>query len=205
MEAKNFTQQTDGRNRPTAEQEEEFMLLMSLSLDNLTDEAEADQFEHYLTHYPSLASQWQEWQKLHQQFDAMPHAEPAADFVQRFEVRLTQQERRRNLWLGVVIGSVTFVLWLGVMAGIYSMGAYLFANQGSWLSALIQNLTYAWVNVMQWAQTGWNTFTTFADTPQARAIGSGYLVIAASMLVGWLTFLRRSVQSQELSSQAIVA
>jgi len=205
MEAKNFMQQTSGRNRPTPEQEEEFMLLISLSLDNLVDEAETAQFEQYLTQYSSFATQWQEWQRLHQQFDAMPHAEPAADFVGRFEARLIQQERRQQLWLGVVIGSVTFLLWLGVMAGLFSMGAYLFANQGSWLSALIQNLTYAWVNVLQWVRTGWSTFETFAGTPQAKAIGSGYLVITAALLMGWLAFLRHSLQLEELPSQAIVA
>ncbi len=204
MEATNM-QQTGGRNTPTPEQEEEFMLLMSLSLDNLVDEAEKGQFEQYITQYPSLATQWQEWQRLHQQFDAMPHAAPAADFVGRFEVRLVQQERRRQLWLGAIIGSITFLLWLGIMAGLFSMGAYLFANQASWLSALIQNLTYAWVNVIQWVKTGWETFGTFASTPQARALGSGYLVIAAALLIGWLTFLRRSLQVQEMSSEAIVA
>ena len=117
MEAKKFTQGSGGRHLPTPEQEEEFMLLMSLSLDNLADAGEAAQFEDYLTRYPTFATQWQGWQRLHQQFVAIPHAEPPVGFVDRFEVRLIQQERRRRLWLGVLIGSLTFLLWAGVVVG----------------------------------------------------------------------------------------
>ena len=205
MEAKNFMKGSGGRQLPTPEQEEEFMLLMSLSLDNLADEGEAAQFEGYLTRYPTCAAQWQGWQRLHQQFVAIPHAEPPVGFVDRFEVRLVQQERRRRLWLGFLIGSITLLLWVGVAVGVFTMGAYLFANQGSWLSALVQNLTYSWVNLMQWAKTGWETFVIFANTPQARAIGVGYLLMTAIMLGGWLTLLRRSLYLQELPSSAIVA
>lgn len=205
MEAKKFTQESGGRHRPTPEQEEEFMLLMSLSLDNLADTGEMAQFEDYLTRYPTFAAQWQGWQRLHQQFVAIPHAEPPVGFVDRFEVRLIQQERRRRLWLGVLIGSLTFLLWAGVVVGVFSMGAYLFTNQGSWLSALVQNLTYSWVNLMHWASTGWETFMIFASTPQAQAIGVGYLLMSVALLGGWLTILRRSLQLQELPSSATVA
>lgn len=205
MEAKNVSKQSGGRRLPTPEQEEEFMLLMSLSLDQLADEEEGARFEEYLTHYPACAAQWQGWQRLHQQFVALPHAEPPADFVERFEVRLIQQERRRRLWLGLVIGSVTLLLWTGVMVGLFSMGAYLFVNQGSWVSALLQNLTYSWANLMQWIKTAWETLGSFAGTPQAKAIGAGYLFMAVALLGGWVSLLRRSLQIQELPSQASVA
>jgi len=205
MEAKKFIQGSGGRHRPTPEQEEEFMLLMSLSLDNLADAGEAAQFEDYLTRYPTFVTQWQGWQRLHQQFAAIPHAEPPVGFVDRFEVRLIQQERRRRLWLGVLIGSVTFLLWASVVVGVFSMGTYLFTNQGSWLSALVQNLTYSWVNLMQWVSTGWETFVIFAGTPQAQAIGVGYLLMSVVLLGGWLTVLRRSLHLQELPSPATVA
>lgn len=205
MEVTNVKTQTNGRRRPTPEQEEEFMLLMSLSLDNLLDEEEAARFETYVTAYPTLAIRWQSWQRLHQGFVAMPPVEPPAGFVERFETRLLQQERRRRLWFGIVIGGVTLLLWTGVIVGLFSMGAYLFVNQGSWLGALIQNLTYAWVALGQWLKTGWETVGIFAATPQAKAVGVGYLFMAAALLGGWLTFLRRSLQQQELSAQASVA
>lgn len=202
MEAKNVINPRGGRNTPTPEQEEEFMLLMSLSLDDLADEAEAARFEDYLVNYPTFATQWHSWQRLHHQLAAMPHAEPPADFVERFETRLLQQERRRRLWLGMVIGSVTLLLWVGVMVGIFSMGAYLFVNQGVWLNDLIQNVTYAWVSLMQWLWAGWETFAALAGTPQGKAVGAGYLLMAVTLLGGWLTLLRRSLQVQELSAPA---
>ncbi|MEZ4734731.1 MAG: hypothetical protein R3E79_47170 [Caldilineaceae bacterium] len=205
MEAKNIINPTGGRRIPTPEQEEEFMLLMSLSLDDLTDEAEAARFEDYLAMYPVFAIQWQNWQRLHHQFVAIPHAEPPADFVERFEVRLLQQERRKRLWLGMAIGSVTLLLWVGVMVGLFSMGAYLFVNQGTWLSDLVQNVTYVWVSLGQWVQTTWATFATFAGTTQGKAIGIGYLLMATMLLGGWLTLLRRSLQVEELSPQASAA
>lgn len=205
METKNVMKPIGGRPLPTPEQEEEFMLLMSLSLDKLADAMEAAQFEQYLTNYPTLAVQWQSWQRVHHQFVALPHAEPPTDFVEQFEVRLLQQERRQRLWLGIMIGSVTLLLWVGVMVGLFSMGAYLFVNQGTWLSDLIQNLTYAWVSLLQWMKTGGETFAAFAATPQAKAIGAGYLLMAGTLLVGWLTLLRRSLELQEFSSQATTA
>ncbi|MBX3010313.1 MAG: hypothetical protein KF832_02355 [Caldilineaceae bacterium] len=205
MEAKYSSKRSSIRNEATPEQAEEFMLLMSLALDNLADDDEATRLEGYLNSYPTLAAQWEEWQQLHHQFVALPHAEPAAGFVGRFEERLTQQERRQRLWFGAVIGSITLLLWLGVVAGLFSMGAYLFVNQGSWLSALLQNLTYAWASLMQWLETGWQTFGSFASTPQAKAIGAGYLLVAVAMLGGWLMFLRRSLHHQELSSQVGIA
>ena len=205
MEVTNVKQSINGRRRPTPAQEEEFMLLMSLSLDNLLDEAEATRFDQYLTNFPTLAIHWQSWQRLHQGFVAMPVVEPPAGFVGRFETRLLQQERRRRLWFGAVIGGVTLLLWIGVIVGLFSMGAYLFVNQGSWLSALIQNLTYAWVTLEQWLKTGGETLSAFAATPQAKAVGVGYLLMACALLGGWLTLLRRSVQQQELSAQASAA
>lgn len=204
METKNVIKPIGGRHLPTPEQEEEFMLLMSLSLDNLADGAEAAQFEHYLAHYPTLAAQWQSWQRLHRQFSALPHAEPPSDFVEQFELRLIQQERRQRLWLGIAIGSITLLLWVGIMVGLFSMGAYLFVNQGAWLNDLIQNLTYAWVSLFQWIKTGGETVATFAGTPQAKAIGAGYILMAGALLMGWLTLLRRSLALQEMSQQAAV-
>ena len=205
MATKEMMKQTGGRRLPTPEQEEEFMLLMSLSLDNLADEGEAAKFEAYLASYPTLAVQWRGWQKLHNHFVALPAVAPPTGFVDRFEVRLLQQERRRRLWFGVALGAVTLLLWVGVMVGLFSMGAYLMVNQGSWVSTLLQNLTYAWITLIQWLESGWLAFGAFASTPQAKAVGVGYLMMAAALLAGWVGLLRRSVHEQELSSQVSIA
>ena len=205
MGTKEMMKQTGGRRLPTPEQEEEFMLLMSLALDNLADAGETAKFEEYLAAYPTLAVQWRSWQRLHNHFVALPSVAPAAGFVDRFEVRLLQQERRRRLWFGMAIGAITLILWIGVLVGLASMGAYLMVNQGSWVSAFVQNLTYAWITAAQWLESGWLAFAAFANTPQAKAIGVGYLLMAAALLGGWVSLLRRSVHEQELSSQISVA
>lgn len=205
MGTKEMMKQTGGRRLPTPEQEEEFMLLMSLALDDLADAGETAKFEAYLAAYPTLAVQWRSWQRLHNHFVALPAVAPPAGFVDRFEVRLLQQERRRRLWFGMAIGAITLLLWIGVMVGLVSMGAYLMVNQGSWVSAFVQNLTYAWITLGQWVESGWLAFGAFAATPQAKAIGVGYLLMAAAMLGGWVSLLRRSVHEQELSSQISIA
>ncbi|MCE7981273.1 MAG: hypothetical protein DYG89_08795 [Caldilinea sp. CFX5] len=197
--------QTGGRRLPTPEQEEEFMLLMSLALDKLADAGETAKFEEYLAAYPTLAVQWRSWQRLHNHFVALPSVAPTDGFVDRFEVRLLQQERRRRLWFGMAIGAITLLLWIGVLVGLASMGAYLVVNQGSWVSAFVQNLTYAWITMVQWVESGWLAFAAFAATPQAKAIGVGYLLMAAALLGGWVSLLRRSVHEQELSSPMRVA
>lgn len=205
MGTKEMMKQTGGRRLPTPEQEEEFMLLMSLALDNLADAGETAKFEEYLAAYPTLAIQWRSWQRLHNHLVALPSVAPTAGFVDRFEVRLLQQERRHRLWFGMAMGAITLLLWVGVLVGLASMGAYLVVNQGSWVSAVVQNLTYAWITVAQWLESGWLAFAAFAATPQAKAIGAGYLLMAAALLGGWVSLLRRSVHEQELSSQMSVA
>lgn len=205
MGTKEMMKQTGGRRLPTPEQEEEFMLLMSLALDNLADAGETTKFEEYLAAYPTLAVQWRSWQRLHNHFVALPSVAPTDGFVDRFEVRLLQQERRRRLWFGMAIGAITLLLWIGVLVGLASMGAYLMVNQGSWVSAFVQNLTYAWITMVQWVESGWLAFAAFAATPQAKAIGVGYLLMAATLLGGWVSLLRRSVHEQELSSPMRVA
>lgn len=205
MGTNEMMKQTGGRRLPTPKQEEEFMLLMSLALDHLADAGETAKFEEYLALYPTLALQWRSWQRLHNHFVALPSVAPAAGFVDRFEGRLVLQERRRRLWFGMAVGAITLILWIGVLVGLASMGAYLVVNQGSWVSAFVQNLTYGWITAVQWVESGWLAFAAFAATPQAKAVGVGYLLMAAALLGGWVSLLRRSVQEQELSSQISMA
>ncbi|MEZ4868440.1 MAG: hypothetical protein R3C14_44335 [Caldilineaceae bacterium] len=193
------------KNLPTPEQQEEFMLLMSLALDNLLDEDEAARFAIYQTEYSPFARQWDEWQQLHGQLLALPHVMPAADFVQKVECRLVHHERRQRLWLALLFGAVTFVLWITVMTAAIGLGAYLVVNQSSWLGVTIQNLTYTWVEISQWLSGGWEAFVSFAATPQAKGLGAAYLAFTVALLAGWLNFLRRSTHLNEPSPQVSAA
>ena len=182
------------KNFPTEVEQEEFSLLMSLSLDGLLDEEEAAVFDRYLTQYGALAKQWQDWQSMHQQMSAMPHAMPTPNFVGRFEVHLAQQERRRRLWQGMWIGLLTLVLWVSATIGLLSIGTYIFVNQSAVIGDVIHNVIYLWAAFAAWIGSLGTTINAFAATPQGVGLGIGYLVLALGMLTGWFAFLRRSTQ-----------
>ncbi len=172
----------------------EFQLLMSLALDDLLDADEKSQFEEHLQRHPVLAKEWQDWQLLHCEISAMPHAMPAPNFVDRFEVKLAQQERRRKLWQGLWIGVVSMVLWFIAAAGVITVSTYLFVNQPSLMSDVVQNVIFFFASLATSVDSLALAISTFAETPQAIGLGVGYLVLAMSMLMGWVVYLRRSTQ-----------
>ena len=194
MNEKNFYQAEEaliGRYPNPAEQDD-FVVLMSLSLDQLLDDEERGRFERYLIDYTTLAEEWQQWQGLHKQLVAMPHAAPAPGFVERFELQLLQQERRRRLRQGIWIGALSLLLWVGVVVGVVGVGTYLFINQSIWLSTTIQNLIYWWATAVHWLQSLAAALAVFASTPQGKSIGAAYVVLAFGMLGAWGYFLRRA-------------
>lgn len=192
-------------NLPSAEEQDDFIVLMSLSLDQLLDDEEHRRFDRYLTDYTTLAEEWQEWQGMHQQLVAMPHATPAPGFVERFELQLLQQERRRRLRQGIWIGALSLLLWVGVVIGVVGVGSYLFVNQSIWLSESIQNLIYWWATAVHWLQSLIAALAVFAGTPQGKSIGVAYVVLAFSMLGAWGYFLRRATQLVNQPTQLATA
>jgi hypothetical protein len=182
--------------------QEEFSLLMSLSLDNLLDEAEQQQFQSYLDHYPTFARQWQSWQVLDRHFVLTPSVEPAAGFVQRFETRLEQQTSRsllgRNLWIALFI----IVVWIGMLVGGATLFTYVLLYQGSWLAGLVHNLAYYGAAFSQWFELTWQTVTTWAATPQAIAFAFVYMLMAGGLLAFWIRFLRNTTQANDLVSSS---
>lgn len=183
---------------PTEAQEEEFFLLMSLALDGLLDEAEEATFDDYRARFSTLAMQWHDWQLMHRQMSAMPHALPAPNFVGRFEMQLVQQERRRRLRQGMWIGLATLLLWIGASVGILTVGTYLFVNQSALLAGVSQNLIFLWAAIVAWFDGLATTVNTFAATPQAVGLGIGYLLLTIGLLAGWFNYLRRSTQFVEV-------
>lgn len=184
------------------ESEEEFFLLMSLALDGLLDAAEEATFDRYLMSDPALAAEWQAWQGMHRQMVAAPHAIPTANFVDRFEVNLAQQERRQLLWQGMWIALITLVLWIGAAAGILSVGTYLFVNQSALLADWLQQVIYFWAALASWIDSLGTALNAFAGTPQAAGLGIGYLLLTVGLLTSWFSYLRRSTQLIEVAAEA---
>ena len=180
---------------------EEFYWMMSLALDGLLDDADRGQFDGHLAQYPDLAALWAEWQNMHVRLDKLPHAEPAPGFVERFELRLAQQEalqQRRVLTLSLVVAVLAAC---GAIAATVGTGAYILAAHGSWLGDQLHNLVYASVALDAWADAVVDSLVALASTPQAQALGMMYVVVAIIMIFGWVQLLRRSAQ---MSSAAAV-
>lgn len=207
MNEKNLYQaeETTIRRQPNAAEQDDFSVLMSLSLDELLDEEERNRFERYLADYATLAAEWQAWQSMHRQLVTIPHAIPAPGFVERFELQLLQQERRRRLRQGIWIGALSLLLWVGVVVSVVGVGSYLFVNQSVWLSETIQNVIFWWATAAHWLQSLIAALAIFAGTPQGKSIGVAYVMLAFGMLGAWSYFLRRATQLVESPAQLSTA
>lgn len=188
---------------PPADVQNEFVLFMSMALDNLLEGAEKERFHRHLQTYPVLAQQWRTWQDLDQQLHSAPAMSPPPDFVQNVELRLLQQERRRRLWWGGLVGLAILLLWFFVMAIALSLGAYVAFNQTGWLTTLVRVFAFLSAAVTNWLQTAGSVLGTLLGTQQALSFGIAYGIVAIALLTLWVTFLRRSTRSAEVPTAAL--
>ncbi|MFN8493445.1 MAG: hypothetical protein U0350_37950 [Caldilineaceae bacterium] len=198
MDVKYRMKQPASEQLPPLEVQEEFSLLMSLSLDALLDRAEEHRFQTYLLQYPVLARQWRDWQLLDRQFTLTPAAEPAIGFVERFEARLAQQERRRLLWRNLLIGTLIILVWGGMLVGGTALAAYVLLYQGGWLVDLVHTVAYYGAALSKWLEATWTTLTDLLETPQAIGFGVCYVLIAGGLLAIWVRFLRHTTRESDL-------
>ena len=177
--------------------EEEFMLLMSLALDDMLDGEEERQFQEYRITYPALADEWQRWRELDSELQSTPSALPPAGFVEMFELALLYRERRRRLLWGVGIGVVVVLLWLGVMAGAMSLGAFVMFGQSAWLTELMRSIAQLSATMNNGLLIATNALASVFGTEQARMFILIYTTTAALMLTGWVFLLRRTTRLGE--------
>jgi anti-sigma factor RsiW len=173
---------------------EEFYWMMSLALDGLLDEADRTQFEAHQAQHPALAALWSEWQGLHSRLDQLPHAEPVPGFVERFALRLAQQEalqQRRVLTFSLL---AAVLVAFGAIAAMIGTCAYILAVHGAWLGEQLHNLVYASVAINAWFDAVVDSLAALAGTPQAQALGMMYVVVAIIMIFGWVQLLRRNAR-----------
>ena len=86
----------DNRNLSSHSMEEssipdDFFLLMSLALDEMLSEEEANRFHAYLAQEPALVLEWQSWQSMDGRLHSEPVVEPPADFMAKFNLRLAEE------------------------------------------------------------------------------------------------------------------
>lgn len=190
----------DQFSQPTAAMQEEFTLLMSLRLDGLLAPDELAKFEDYLRRYPSFARQWREWQQIHARMANAPHMEPPSLFVNQVELRLMQMERRRHLLHGLLLGAFLALLWGALSATVVGLGAFLFVNQGHWLSDVIHNLAFLSSTLTHWSATLRNVWDTLTSSPQMTAVALAYVTFSVVMLSWWVRFLRKTTAQTEALS-----
>ncbi len=174
--------------------EEEFGLLMSLALDDLLDDQEQIAFDEYLERYPALADDWRQWQELNERLCAVPSVLPPAGFMENFEVRLLQQDRRRRLWLGFGFGAVVMLLSVGVILGTVSLGAFVILRQPDWLTQLVHALAYSSAAAAAGYRSLQVAVESIASSGQMRTFGLLYAVVSTGLIGGWIVFLRRTTR-----------
>ncbi len=200
MRNENFAQQTNMAAQPSVQVEEEFSLLMSMALDDLLDSAEQAEFDSYLATYPTLADEWQDWQMLDIELKAAPSVQPPADFMLNFEMRLLHHERQRKLWWGMAFGSMAVVLWVAVLVGVASLGAFVLFGQPAWLTQAVHSLAYVSANVGVWVTAASSAFASVVGTQQAAGLAMVYILVSTAMVVSWVYFLRHSTRPANLTA-----
>lgn len=178
----------------TPEIETDFVVLMSLCLDDLLDDADQQRFTNYLAYYPALAVQWQEWQRLHCWFERAPHVEAPANLVANVTRTLLQQDRRRRLWQGLLFGALVMLLWGGLALVTIWLGALLLLSDGNWFSGLIHNIAFFSSTLNQWWRSAANLVASVSESPQVIGATLVYFVLAVVMLSFWIRFLHRSTR-----------
>jgi len=173
---------------------DEFHGLMSLALDDLLDDEDSRRFAAHLADYPALAATWDEWQTLDRQLDALPHAEPAPGFVNRFEARLAayeQAQQQRVLAFSLIAAVIAGLL---AFASVVGFASFLLSTQGPWIGEQMRNAVYLSVVLNNWMRSLTDALAGLAASPQMQGVGIVYVVVAATMIVGWVELLRRNAR-----------
>ncbi|MEZ4706598.1 MAG: hypothetical protein R3A44_05295 [Caldilineaceae bacterium] len=183
------------REEQNSQEPLDFALVMSLALDGLLDAEEERQFHADLARYPLLAEQWQLWQEMDARILAEPAMAPPADFLEKVSARLAKEQRRRQLWFGMLVGWLSVCLWTIVAVGLLAGGAFVLANQGPWLAEQVRNIAHLLNTWRAWHETLAGTASSMASMPQTWLVALGYLTLTAAILAYWTQFLRRSTQT----------
>ncbi len=179
------------------EDAETLEVLMSLALDELLDEDGTARLELMLASDAAWSAEWEKWLAVDASLRSAPQVEPPADFLAGVEQKIVQLERRRRLWSGAIIGLSALLLWGSALVGLVSLGAFVLANQATWLNELIHGIALSWVRFTGLMQFLWYGALNLASTPQALALGICYGVMTAALLGLWIGLLRRTTRAGE--------
>lgn len=178
----------------TPQIEAEFDWLMSLALDDRLDADERARFEALAADHEELALAWKAWQWIDSEFVATPSLTPSSGFVQRFEMRLAEQEQQRQqrvLLLSAALGLMALVVVFFSTAGV---GAFVLLTQGQWLGEQIRSMVLAYTSANLWFTSSLDAVASISRTPQAQIVGAFYALVMVLMMMAWVQLLRRSAR-----------
>jgi len=200
----NWKSASDSWEMPPMKDSEEVEWLMSLALDDALDEHEAGRLEWLLREEPANTDRWVAWQTIDSTFQQAPRAIPAPDFGETFARKLVIRERQRRLRTGVFFGLIAVALWLSALTGLLTLGALMWTNQGNWVGAVTQEITFWWSAIGQLGRALFNTGEALWSAPQTRALVVCYVAVVIAILTGWFMFLRRSTHELPLTEIQMV-
>lgn len=189
-----FAEQTPYQLPPEIDTSEELAWLTSLALDGALSEAEEARLETLLAAESESAELWQVWQTLDADLSAAPSINPPATFGESFNARLARWEQRRRIRTGVVFGLAALALWGSALCGILVLGAFLWTNEVALMGDFVHMFALWWSAFVNFGETLYETGSELLAAPQARYVAGGYVLMAVTILAGWIVYLRRSLR-----------
>ena len=172
----------------------EYLMLISLALDGMLDSEEKKQLDGHLEQCSGCRGQWLLWQAIDERLRAAPVPVPAPGFSRSVAQRLAQQERLRNLRIGVMLTVFILLVWsLGLVGVCVLTGALVYTNLDRLAeTGLFLNEVWAVAGVV--GHSLWEVVVEITATPAALGVASAYLVIAVAAIAVWCIIIQRTTQ-----------
>ncbi|MCY3710603.1 MAG: zf-HC2 domain-containing protein [Caldilineaceae bacterium] len=172
----------------------EYLMLISLALDGMLDPAEKEQLDGHLEQCSGCRAQWLLWQAIDDRLRAAPVPVPAPGFSRSVAQRLAQQERLRNLRIGVMLTAFTLLVWsLGLVGVCVLTCALVYTNLDRLAdTGLFLNEVWAVAGIV--GHSLWEIIVEITATPAALGVASAYLVIAVAAIAVWCIIIQRTTQ-----------
>ena len=172
----------------------EYLMLISLALDGMLDSDEKERLDGHLDQCSGCRGQWLLWQAIDDRLRAAPVPVPAPGFSRAVAQRLAQQERLRNLRVGMMLTVFTLLVWSLGLVGVCVMTGTLFYTNLERFAEMGLLLGEVWAVTGVIGQSLWEVIVEVAPAPTALGVASAYLVVAVVALAVWCIFIQRTTQ-----------
>jgi predicted anti-sigma-YlaC factor YlaD len=173
---------------------DEYGLLMSLALDDMLEDEETAALDRHLSTCTACNRQWQIWQTINRQFQMAPMVLPPIDFVERVEAQLAHRENRSDVRVGLLLATLTLIIWGIGLAGVGILLGFLIYNQIGIFSQVVHWLTYAWTSLTVVGASIGRLLIGLSENPSALGVLVCYIALTIIALLGWSWLLQRSTR-----------